>query len=91
MALGEIALLEDRYEESALCFVRAIQANAKFSTAYFSQAQSLALAGHMEEARLLAARGLELQPGFRFPIKLRIAPPLLEKLAVGARLLGLPE
>jgi hypothetical protein len=39
------------------------------------------LAARMEQARLLAKRGFEREPGYRFRIKLRIAPPLLEQLA----------
>jgi len=91
MALGEAALLEERYDEAATCFANAAQANAKFSTAYFCQAYSLALAGDMEEARISVERGFELEPGFQFQVNFqwRIAPPLLEQMVKGARLLGL--
>ena len=93
MALGEAALLEARYEDAAACFARAAQANANFSTAYFFQAIALALAGRVEEAQPFVRRGLELEPGFRIRMffELGLAPALAERLAEGARLLGLPE
>jgi tetratricopeptide (TPR) repeat protein len=85
--------LEERYDEASACYAKAAQANAKFSTAYFCQAYSLALAGRMEEARVSVERGLELQPGFQFRVNFqwRIAPPMLEQLTKGARLLGLTD
>ena len=93
MALGEAALLEARYDDAASCFARAAQANTNFSTAYFYQAIALALAGRAEEAKPLVRRGLELEPGFRIRMffELGLAPALAEKMAEGARLLGLPE
>jgi adenylate cyclase len=93
MALGEAALLDDRYDEAAAFFAQSAQANAKFSTAYFCRAFSLALAGRMEETKNSVERGLELEPGYKFRMlhKMRIAAPLLERFEKGARLLGLAE
>jgi len=56
-------------------------------------AASLALAGRHEEARPVIARLLELEPGFRSRVifEYGYVPALTDKLAEGARLLGLPE
>jgi TolB-like protein/tetratricopeptide (TPR) repeat protein len=93
MALGEAAILEARYEDAAPCFARAAQTNTNFSTAYVNQAIALALAGRVEDAHPFVRRGLEIEPGFRIRMffELGLAPVLAEKLADGARLLGLPE
>ena len=93
MALGEAAIREGRYEESAACFARAAQASANFSTAYIFQAIALALAGRNEEAGPFLRRGLELEPGFRIRLFFEhgMAPGLAERLIGGSRLLGLPE
>ena len=94
MALGEAALLDERYEGAASCFARAAQSNTSFSTAYFCQGYALALGGREEEARPWVNRGLELEPGFQVRLLFQwggIAPTLVEKLVKGARLLGLPE
>ena len=82
-----------RYDDAALNFARAAQANTNFSTAYLFQAIALALAGRGEEAEAPVRRGLDLEPGFRIRMffELGLAPALAEKLAEGARLLGLPE
>jgi hypothetical protein len=47
----------------------------------------------VEEARPIARRGLELEPGFRIApiVSFGLAPEIADKLAEGARLLGLPE
>ena len=65
MALGFAALHEARYNEAASHFAKAVQANPRMSYLYFLQADALALAGRLEEARSIARRGLELFPGYR--------------------------
>ena len=91
MALGEAALQEKRYDESAACFARAGQASTNFSTAYFFQAIALALAGRNDEARLCVDRGVQLEPGFRIRLFYEhgLAPALADRLVEGAKLLGL--
>jgi adenylate cyclase len=72
----------------------AVQTNARFSTLFFLQAAALALAGRVEEARLVAGRGLELEPDVRIGEVFDYAlfhRGLMSKLMEGARLLGLPE
>ncbi len=93
MALGQSALLEARYEDAAASFAAAARVNTKFSTAYFYQAFALALAGHPAEARPIASRGLELEPGFRMRVFFEhgMAPLLRDRLMQGASLLGLAE
>jgi adenylate cyclase len=93
VALGFAAVQEERYSEAAAHFANAVQANSRFSTLYFFQAAALALAGRGEEARLTARRLLELEPGFRTRVlfELGIVPAVADKLADGARQLGLPE
>ena len=52
-----------------------------------------ALTGRVEEARPIARRGLELEPGWRVRMlsEIGLVPAIANKLAAGARLLGLPE
>jgi TolB-like protein len=94
LALGEAALGEARYEDAAVCFGRAAQRNSGFSYSYITQAMAMALAGREREARPMARRALELEPGYRVE-SLREAgilmPALRESLIGGARLLGWPE
>jgi TolB-like protein len=93
-ALGTVAVQEARYDDAASHFAKAVQANSRMSTLYFYHAASLALAGRLEEARPIAQRFLEQQPGFRYRLwraTSGIVPAAADKLAEGARLLGLPE
>jgi TolB-like protein len=93
LALGHTAISEARYEDAAACFSRAAQRNPGFSFSYLMQAMALALAGRGDEARPMARRGLELEPGYRVE-SLREAgilfPAIAEPLVGGARLLGWP-
>jgi tetratricopeptide (TPR) repeat protein len=50
IALGDVAVVEGRYDEAASQYAKAVQANPRFSVAYFCQAIALALAGRVEEA-----------------------------------------
>jgi TolB-like protein len=93
-ALANVAAHEERYDEAALCFAKAVQNNPRFSFLYFLQAIVLALAGRVEEARPIVEQGLELEPGVRIREILERAihyRPLTEKFLQGAHLLGLPE
>jgi adenylate cyclase len=93
MALGFAAVQEARYDEAASHVAKAVQANSGFSSLYFLYAMVLALAGRTEEARPIVRRGLELEPTFRVRLffEAGIVPAIVDKLADGARLLGLPE
>ena len=93
VALGAAAIQEARYDEAASHYAKAVQANSSFIAPYFSQAIAIALAGRVEEARPLVGRALELEPGFRIRVffEVGLAPEIADKLALGARLLALPE
>jgi adenylate cyclase len=90
-ALGLAAVQEARYDEAALHFANAVQANTRFSTLYFLQAVALALAGRLEEAGPIVRRALELEPGFRnrFFLGIGMVPAIANKLVEGAHLLAL--
>ena len=92
-ALGAAGIQEGRYDEAASNYAKSVQSNPRFSTLYFLHAASLALAGRQREARPVAARLLELEPGFRSRafFELGLAQVIADRLAEGARLLGLPE
>jgi tetratricopeptide (TPR) repeat protein len=92
-ALGTAAIQEGRYDDAASNIARTVQLNPRFSSLYFFHAASLALAGRQREARPVATRLLELEPGFRsrFVFELGLAQVIVDRLAEGARLLGLPE
>jgi len=93
VAFGIAAIQEARYGEAAPHFANAVQANSRFSTLYFFQAAALALAGRVDEARPVVRRLLELEPGIRARLlfELGLVRPVADKLADGARQLGLPE
>ena len=58
-----------------------------------THALCLALAGRMEEARQVCARGLEVEPThrIRFFSDFGLAPAIAAKLDHAARVLGIPE
>jgi adenylate cyclase len=93
LALGEVAIHEGRFDDAALCFARIGQTNANYSTGYFFQAIALALAGRREDAKAVVGRGLALEPTFQVRVfSLHFWERRLgERLAEGARMLGLPE
>ena len=93
IALGHVAVVEGHYDEAASHYAKAVQANPRFSVAYFCQAIALALAGHVEEAGPIVRQLLELSPGFRSSkvFDYSVIGTFAAKLIEGARLLGLPE
>jgi predicted Zn-dependent protease len=95
MALGFGAVQEARYEQAVTEFAKMVQANPVFSILHFLYAIVLALAGRTEDARPAVARGLELElePSFcsRLIYQVGIAREIADRLAEGARILGLPE
>jgi len=92
-ALGAAAVQEARYDDAARDFSKAVQANPRFSTLYFFQAASLALAGREQEAQPIVERLLELEPGFRIRVLFEVGSvrSIVDKLVEAARSLGLPE
>lgn len=96
MAEGMGAIQQSRFAEAASHYARAIQNCPTNSSNYLLAAVSLALAGRLDEARLLSERGIALEPGFRpstfsnwfyiFSVK-EVADPI----ARGVTLLDLPE
>lgn len=93
LALGIAAFQEERYEETAAWWGKCAEANPKFGMIVIAQALAFALAGRIEEARAVFARGLELEPAatIRTIRELGYIPALEEKLIRGARMLGLLE
>ena len=65
LALGNVRVRDQRYDEAAAFFANAVQANPRFSTLYAAQAAALAMAGRIDEAKIVARRLLELEPTFR--------------------------
>ncbi len=95
-ALGMLRIRDQRFDEAAMNFAKAAQANARFSALYVFHAAALALAGRMEESKSLARRVLELEPNFRVGPYERIAPAMMlpelwRPILAGMRQAGLPE
>jgi len=75
---------------------RAVQANPRFSALYFAHAAALALAGRIEESKVVVKRGLELEPTFRIGfwelvLPRFMLPELWRPMLPGMRLAGVPE
>jgi adenylate cyclase len=93
MALALAAIQEARYDDAVPELAKMVQANSAFSSLHFLHAVGLALAGRLVEARPIVARGLVLEPTYRIRMfgQIGLTPLLADRLAEGARLLGLPE
>ena len=93
LALAYAALQEERYGEAAAYWGKCAQANPDLGMFLIGQAEMLALAGRMDEARPLFARGLALEPEFRIRSVLELgwAPVIMDKMVLAARLLGARE
>jgi adenylate cyclase len=93
VALGFCDVQEARFEAAATEFAKMVQANPAFSTLHFLYAIGLALAGRIEDARPVVAKGLELEPSFssRLLLQVGITRQIVDRLVQGARILGLPE
>ena len=93
LALGIAAFHQGRYEEAASWWEKCWHANPKFGGFLFGKAASLALSGHMDEARHVCARVLELEPGFsmRTTRELGYAPAIEALWLLAARLLDVPD
>jgi adenylate cyclase len=93
IAMATAAIHEDRYDDAAAFYGKAAQANPGHGMFVLAQAQSLALAGRLDEARPIWAQGLKLEPEFRIRTILEIGliPSIFDKLARAARLLGVRD
>jgi tetratricopeptide (TPR) repeat protein len=93
LAFHAAAVYEEHYDEAAAWMAKCAEANPDFGGFLGGQAAYLAFAGRMDEARLVCARALALEPGLsiRTALSLGLAPALEAKLVQGYRLLGLPE
>ncbi|MGH7076232.1 MAG: tetratricopeptide repeat protein, partial [Stellaceae bacterium] len=96
LANGLVRMREGRLAEAVLAIASAIQANPRFSSLYVFQTAALAQAGRIDEAMAVARRLLELEPNFRsrpfVDFFSRFSrPELMETLAEGGRLAGVPE
>ena len=95
LSLGAVRSRLRRYDDAVPYFAKAVQANPRFSVLYALHASALAMAGHIEEAKRVTRRLLELEPTFRVGPFLEFAgfvePETREALAVGFRHASLPE
>jgi TolB-like protein/Tfp pilus assembly protein PilF len=95
-AIGTVRVRQQRFDEAASSYSKAVQANPRFSTLYALYASALAQAGREEEAKLVAGRLLALEPNFRLlPFRGAFSPflhkDLMDSLSAGLRKAGLPE
>jgi TolB-like protein len=83
-----------RYDEACRAAYRSVQANPRHSITYVQLAAALAKVGRLEEAKVAAARVLELHPTFRYSHQfsgVNCAPALASSLGDALRAAGLPE
>lgn len=86
--------LRGRYDEACRAAYKSVQANPAHSITYVQLAAALAKLGRQEEARVAAARVLELQPTFRYSRQfagVNCAPALAECLGAALDSAGLSE
>jgi adenylate cyclase len=93
IALAHIAC--GRYQEGLAAAERAIRENPNFSVAHLQMTRALGGLGRMEEAKLAAARLLEVAPAFTVSRYLSVSPmkdsEVREKCAGLLRAAGIPE
>lgn len=83
-----------RYDEACRAAYRSVQANPAHSITYVQLAAALAKLGRLDEARVAAARVLELHPTFRYSLQfagVNCAPQLAEPFGEALSAAGLPE
>lgn len=83
-----------RYEEACRAAYRSVRANPAHSITYVQLAAALVKVGRIEEAKVAAARVLELHPSFRYGRQFSAvdcAPVLAEPMADALRRAGLSE
>jgi adenylate cyclase len=94
-ALGNVRVRDQRYDDAASYYAKAVQVNPRFSWLFVVQTAALAQAGRLDEAKAVARRVLELEPTFRIRPIMQFAvfvrPELVSAISGGLRLAGLPE
>ena len=86
------------YAEAVVWLRRGLEANRNFPIGHFILAASLALLGHLDQARAAAKAGLALDPNFSIQ-RYRVSSPSnnpiylarRERLYQGMRMAGVPE
>jgi TolB-like protein/tetratricopeptide (TPR) repeat protein len=92
LALTLAAIQEDRYDEAVAHGVKLAQVSPNFGSHLIALAESLALAGRLEEARPICARAQEFDPTrIRTISEIGFAREIADKLVQAHRLLGIPE
>lgn len=87
-------LLRGHHEEACRAAYKSVQANPAHSITYVQLAAALVKLGRLEQARVAAARVLELHPTFRYSRQfagVNCAPELADILGGALRAAGLPE
>jgi adenylate cyclase len=95
-AMGTVRVRRGQFEDAAAYYLKATQANPRFSVLYALHTAALAQAGRLDEARLVASRLLAVEPNFRLGAFVAGFAPVLhtdlaESFAVALRKAGLPE
>jgi adenylate cyclase len=91
MALGDVAMREERYDDATACFAPSAGKNPAYSTAHFFRGMAAALAGRIDDAGPMVRRGLALETEFRARIVFEVVmtPAMTGRFVEGARRLGL--
>src|SRR5215469_1550022 len=82
------------YQEAAAAARKAVQYSPGFSQSYMLLAATVSKLGWLEEAKIAAARVLELQPAFQYSrlfASMDCSPVLVASLSEALRAVGLPE
>jgi len=92
-AYGALAIVQERHDEAASCFLRASQTNAGSGVANFAHAIALALGGRVNEGRRFAEQHLDrsLADWARSWSEIGMPAALLAKFVEGSRLLEAKE
>ena len=86
--------MRGRYDQACQAAYRSVQANPAHSITYVKLAAALVKLGRLEEAKVAAARVLELHPAFRYSRQFEAVdckPALAQSLGEALRAAGLPE
>lgn len=91
LALGDIAMLEERFDDAAACFGRSAVINPRYSTARFFRGMAMALAGEPAAGPTIR-QGLQIEPAFtsRIVVEVGMAADMAQRFFDGARMVGLP-
>jgi adenylate cyclase len=95
-AMGTVRVRRGQFDDAAAYYLKATQANPRFSVLYALHTAALAQAGRLDEARLVASRLLAVDPNFRAGAFVEGFAPIMDAdfgkpIAAGLRVVGLPE